>query len=70
VPRRASSSGSCRSGNPQRWVETYYVQRTRFESIAERKLRRQLTDDGNVKITCRDLRDGSAPTPASVGARQ
>jgi hypothetical protein len=39
-----------------RCVEAYYLQRTRFESIAERKLRRQqLTEDGNVKITGRDL---------------
>ena len=31
------------------------LQRTRFESIAERKLRRQLTEDGNVEISGRDL---------------
>jgi hypothetical protein len=37
--------------------EAYHLQRTRFERIAERKLRqRQLTDDGNVEITGRDLR--------------
>ena len=31
-------------------LEAYYLQRTRFESIAERKLRRrQLTEDGNVE---------------------
>jgi hypothetical protein len=42
---------------PERCVEAYYLQRTRFESIAERKLRRrQLTEDGNVEITGRDLR--------------
>src|SRR5271165_9370 len=36
----------------------YYLQRTRFERIAERKLRRrQLTDDGNVEITGPDLRE-------------
>ena len=35
----------------------YYPQRTRFESVAERKLRRrQLTEDGNVEISGRDLR--------------
>jgi hypothetical protein len=35
-----------------------------FERIAERKLRnRQLTDDGNVEITGRDLRD---PKPAHM----
>ena len=41
----------------ERCVEAYHLQRTRFERIAERKLRnRQLTDDGNVEITGRDLR--------------
>lgn len=41
----------------QRCVEAYYLQRTRFESIVERKLRRrQLTEDGNVEISGRDLR--------------
>jgi 8-oxo-dGTP diphosphatase len=34
---------------------------SRFDSIAERKLRRwQLTKDGNVEISGRDLREGSA----------
>lgn len=43
---------------PERCIEAYYLQRTQFESIAERKLRRrQLTEDGNVEITGRDLRD-------------
>ena len=43
---------------PERCVEAYYLQLTRFESIAERKLRRrQLTDDGNVEISGRDLRE-------------
>ena len=38
-------------------VAPYYLQRTRFESIAEGKLRRrQLTEDGNVEISGRDLR--------------
>lgn len=47
---------------PERCVETYYVERTRLERIAERKLRsRQLTDDANVEITGRDLHD---PKPA------
>jgi uncharacterized protein DUF1488 len=42
---------------PERCLEAYHLQRTRFERIAERKLRnRQLTDDGNVEITGRDLR--------------
>jgi hypothetical protein len=38
-------------------VEAYYLQRTRFESIAEGKLcRRQLTEDGNIEVSGRDLR--------------
>jgi hypothetical protein len=42
---------------PERCVEAYYLQRTRFESIAELKLRRrQLTEDGNVEISGRDFR--------------
>jgi hypothetical protein len=42
---------------PERCVEAFFVQRTRFESIAERKLRRrQLTEDGNVEISGRNLR--------------
>jgi hypothetical protein len=39
----------------------YHLQRTRFELIAERKLRRrQLTYDANVEITGRDLREREA----------
>ena len=42
---------------PERCLEAYHLQRTRFESIAERKLRRRrLTEDGNVEISGRDLR--------------
>jgi hypothetical protein len=41
---------------PERYVAAYYLQRTRFESIAERKLRRrQLTEDGNVEVSGRDF---------------
>jgi hypothetical protein len=43
---------------PERCLEAYHLQRTRLELIAERKVRRrQLTDDGNVEITGRDLRE-------------
>jgi hypothetical protein len=43
---------------PEACVEAYHLNRIRFERIAERKLRhRQLTDDGNVEITGRDLRE-------------
>jgi hypothetical protein len=57
------SAGACskrcsiRAPTPQRCLEAYYLHRTRLELIAERKVRRrQLTDDGNVEITGRDLR--------------
>jgi len=47
---------------PERCLEAFHLQRTRFELIVERKLRRrQLTDDGNVEITGRDLRERTPP---------
>jgi hypothetical protein len=40
---------------PETCIEAFHLQRTRFEMIAERKLRRrQLTEDGNIEITGRD----------------
>ena len=56
VPRRVFQRLLPERPTPERCVEAYYLQRTRFESIAERKLRRrQLTEDGNVEISGRDL---------------
>jgi hypothetical protein len=47
---------------PERCIEAFHCQRTRFEMIAERKLRRQqLTDTGDVEITGRDLRERTPP---------
>jgi len=47
------------AATPERCVEAYYLQQTRFESIAERNLRRrELTGDGNLEIndpTCAGL---------------
>src|ERR1051325_2653312 len=40
---------------PDKCIEAYHLHRTRFEMVAERKLRqRQLTDDGNVanRVRC------------------
>jgi hypothetical protein len=55
--RGGCSNASSPSAYPRAVVEAYYLQRTRFESIAERKLRRrQFTEDGNVEISGRDLR--------------
>src|SRR5436309_1885503 len=43
---------------PARCLEAYHLHPTRLELIAERKVRRRLlTDDGNVEITGRDLRE-------------
>ena len=57
VPRRVFQRLLSERRTPERCVEAYYLQRTRFESIADRKLRRrQLTEDGNVEISGRDLR--------------
>jgi hypothetical protein len=50
------------SPTAERCVEGYHLHRTRFEQIAERKVRRrQLTDDANVEITRRDLREKTSP---------
>jgi hypothetical protein len=64
VPRRVFQLLLPESPTPERCVEAYYLQRTRFETIAERKLRqRQLTYDGNVEITGRDLREKRVAVP-------
>ena len=52
---------------PERCVEAYHLHRTRLELIGGRKVRRrQLTEDGNIEITGRDLRErevrGALPT--------
>jgi hypothetical protein len=53
---------------PERCVEAFHLQRTRFEMIVERKLRRrQLTNDGNVEITGRDICE-KTPPPAGQGS--
>jgi len=65
ISRRALPAAE--SANPERCIEAYYLQRTRFEAVAERKIRqRQLTEDGNIEITGRDLRERA--TAASRGA--
>ena len=47
---------------PERCVEMYYLQPTRFESIAEGKLRRrQSTEDRRVAIRGRAFRVRNAP---------
>jgi hypothetical protein len=52
-------------------MEAYHLQRTRFELIAERKLRpRPLTDDGHVEVSRRELRAHySEPLAANTDIR-
>ena len=58
IPRRVFQRLLDHAPTPQRCLEAYHLQRTRLELIAERKLRRrQLTDDLNIEITGRDLRE-------------
>jgi hypothetical protein len=60
VSRRVFQRLLDQSPTPERCMEAFHLQRTRFELIVERKIRRrQLTDDGNVEITGRDLREKS-----------
>jgi hypothetical protein len=62
VNRRVFQHLLSESPTPERCVEAYHLHRTRLELIAERKVRRrQLTDDANVEITGRDLRERDAP---------
>jgi len=57
VPRRVFQALLDQSPSPERCLEAYHLHRTRLELIAEQKVRRrQLTEDGNVEITGRDLR--------------
>ena len=58
VGRRVFQGLLDQSPTPERCMEAFHLQRTRFEIVVERKLRRrQLADDGNVEITGRDLRE-------------
>jgi hypothetical protein len=57
VPRRVFRRLLPNRPTPERCVEAFFLQRIRFESIAERKpRRRELSEDGNVEIGGRDLR--------------
>ena len=73
VPRRMFQTLLSEAPTPERCLEAYHLHRTRLELIAERKLRRrQLTDDGNVEITGRDLREreGRAHYRRPIGNRR
>jgi hypothetical protein len=61
VSRRVFQILRLEAPTPERCLEAYHLHRTRLELIAERKLRRrQLTEDANVEITGRDLREREA----------
>jgi hypothetical protein len=62
IGRRVFQGLLDQSPTPERCMEAFHLERVRFEMIAERKLRRrQLTTDGNVEITGRDLREKTPP---------
>jgi hypothetical protein len=64
VSRRVFQRLLDQSPTPERCLEAYHLHRTRLELIAERKVRRrQLTDDANVEIAGRDLRERDSRPP-------
>jgi hypothetical protein len=71
VPRRVFQILLPEAPTPERCLEAYHLYRTRLEFIAEKKVRRrQLTDDGNIEITGRDLRERAVPrTARRIGYR-
>jgi hypothetical protein len=72
VPQRVFQHLLAETPTPERCVEAYHLHRTRLELIAERKVRRRLTDDGNVEITGRDLREREVQSryARSIGYRR
>jgi hypothetical protein len=71
VPRRVFQIPLSEAPMPERSLEAYHLHR--LELIAKRKVRRrQLTDDGNVEITGRDLREREiqASYPRPIGYRR
>ena len=70
VSRRVFQGLLNQSPTPERCLEAYYLYRTPLEMIAERKVRsRQLTDDGNVVISGRDLRGRGFRSSAEMHAQ-
>ena len=70
VPRRVFQALLDQSPTPERCLEAYYLYRTPLEMIAERKVRsRQLTDDGDVVISGRDLRGRGFRSSAEMHAQ-
>ena len=71
VSRRVFQILRAEAPTPERCLEGFHLNRTRLELIAERKVRRrQLTDDGNVEITGRDLREREVRARRPIGYRR
>jgi len=67
VPRRVFQRLLPECPTPERCLEAYHLERTRFERVTECKLLgRQLTDDGNVEITGSDLRERQHHPPRTA----
>ena len=61
VPRQVFQALLPISPLPESCIEAYHLDRARFERAAERKIEmRQLTPDGNVELTLKDLRGTSS----------
>lgn len=57
VPRRVFQGLLQYAVTPQSCIEAFHLHRSEFERAAEIKLRaRELTEDGNVELTSRDLK--------------
>lgn len=57
VDRRVFRQLLGQPATPERCIELYHLHRTDFERAAEKKLhRRELTEDGDIELTSRDLR--------------
>jgi hypothetical protein len=61
VPRRVFQGLLQYAVTPQSCVEAFHLHRSAFERAVEIKLRvRELTEDGNVELTLRDLKTAGA----------
>jgi hypothetical protein len=59
VPRAVFQSLLPMAPLPERCLEAYHLDRTRFERAVEAKIRaRALRDDGNIELSIADLRQG------------
>ncbi len=57
VPRLVFRRLLGQSVSPEKCLEAYHLHRTRFERAVEAKIRRrELSEDGNLDLTGRDLR--------------